>query len=126
MADTQMTERRNAAIARGVGMTTQVYAERAENAELTASLFVTMFIVFGLFSIAVGILLIVLIFTMLAAIRYSVTLGCRHYYPGYACREPSIYDYKKNFAGAEAYDWRGRWRPLEDVEDEGRARRPPL
>jgi putative ABC transport system permease protein len=41
----------------------------ADNAELTASLFVTMFIVFGLFSIAVGILLIVLIFTMLAAER---------------------------------------------------------
>ena len=34
MADTQMTERRNAAIARGVGMTTQIYAERAENARL--------------------------------------------------------------------------------------------
>jgi putative ABC transport system permease protein len=41
----------------------------ADSAELTASLFVTMFIVFGLFSIAVGILLIVLIFTMLAAER---------------------------------------------------------
>ncbi len=41
----------------------------ADNAELTASLFVTMFVVFGLFSIAVGILLIVLIFTMLAAER---------------------------------------------------------
>jgi len=43
----------------------------ADNAELTASLFVTMFVVFGLFSIAVGILLIVLIFTMLAAERRS-------------------------------------------------------
>ncbi len=41
----------------------------ADNAEMTASLFVTLFIVFGLFSIAVGILLIVLIFTMLAAER---------------------------------------------------------
>jgi putative ABC transport system permease protein len=41
----------------------------AEAAELTGSMFVTMFIVFGLFSIAVGILLIVLIFTMLAAER---------------------------------------------------------
>lgn len=43
----------------------------AENAEFTASLFVTMFVVFGLFSISVGILLIVLIFTMLAAERRS-------------------------------------------------------
>ena len=31
---TTMTDRRNAAISRGVGMTTQVYAERAENAEI--------------------------------------------------------------------------------------------
>jgi putative ABC transport system permease protein len=38
-------------------------------AELIASIFVTFFLIFGLFSIAVGILLIVLIFTMLAAER---------------------------------------------------------
>lgn len=42
-----------------------------EQAELIANVFVTFFIVFGLFSIAVGILLIVLIFTMLAAERRS-------------------------------------------------------
>lgn len=42
-----------------------------DQAELIASVFVTFFIVFGLFSIAVGILLIVLIFTMLAAERRS-------------------------------------------------------
>ena len=66
------------------------------------------------------------IYTMLVAIRYSLRLGCRHYYPGYACREPSIYDYKKNFAGTEAYDWRGGWRPLGGAAggDEGRDRRP--
>ena len=29
---TTMTDRKNAAISRGVGMTTQIYAERAENA----------------------------------------------------------------------------------------------
>ena len=29
-----LTDRRNAAVARGVGMTTQIYAERAENAEI--------------------------------------------------------------------------------------------
>lgn len=34
MADTQMTERKNAAISRGVGMVTQIYADRAENAEI--------------------------------------------------------------------------------------------
>ncbi|MBA3242977.1 MAG: GNAT family N-acetyltransferase [Acidobacteria bacterium] len=53
------------------------------------------------------------IFTMLVAIRYSLTLGCRHYYPGYACREPSIYDYKKKFAGVEYFDWRSVWQPLD-------------
>jgi putative ABC transport system permease protein len=40
-------------------------------AEFIANIFVTFFIVFGLFSIGVGILLIVLIFTMLAAERRS-------------------------------------------------------
>ena len=52
------------------------------------------------------------IFTMLVAIRYSRSLGYRHYYPGYACREPSIYDYKKNFSGIEGLDWRDGWGPL--------------
>jgi putative ABC transport system permease protein len=43
--------------------------DSVELAELVASIFVTFFLIFGLFSIAVGILLIVLIFTMLAAER---------------------------------------------------------
>ena len=34
MATETMTDRKNAAISRGVGMTTQIYAERAENAEI--------------------------------------------------------------------------------------------
>ncbi|MBO0858862.1 MAG: arginine-tRNA-protein transferase [Chloracidobacterium sp.] len=52
------------------------------------------------------------VFTMLEAIRYSRDLGCRYYYPGYAYREPSVYDYKKNFTGTEYYDWAGEWRPF--------------
>jgi arginine-tRNA-protein transferase len=52
------------------------------------------------------------IFTMLEAIRYSRELGCRYYYPGYTYREPSFYDYKKNFAGSEYYDWREGWKPF--------------
>lgn len=31
---TSLTDRKNAAISRGVGMTTQIYADRAENAEI--------------------------------------------------------------------------------------------
>ncbi len=44
-------------------------AQFLEEAEFAGSVFVTMFIGFGLFSISVGVLLIVLIFTMLAAER---------------------------------------------------------
>ncbi len=44
-------------------------AQFLEEAEMASSVFVTMFIGFGLFSISVGVLLIVLIFTMLAAER---------------------------------------------------------
>lgn len=51
------------------------------------------------------------IFTMLKAIEYSQSLGCEHYYPGYAFREPSVYDYKKNFAALEYLDWTSGWRP---------------
>jgi arginine-tRNA-protein transferase len=53
------------------------------------------------------------IHTMLLAIDYTRTQGQRYYYPGYACHEPSLYDYKKNFAGLEYFDWRG-WLPLRE------------
>jgi arginine-tRNA-protein transferase len=49
------------------------------------------------------------IFMILKAIEYSRGLGCELYYPGYAYREPSIYDYKKNFAALESLDWEGGW-----------------
>ncbi|HEV2668372.1 MAG TPA: GNAT family N-acetyltransferase, partial [Blastocatellia bacterium] len=52
------------------------------------------------------------VFTMLESIRYSRELGCKYYYPGYAYREPSVYDYKKNFAGSEYYDWKEGWKPF--------------
>jgi arginine-tRNA-protein transferase len=51
------------------------------------------------------------IFTMLRAIEYSRSLGMRYYYPGYAYRESSMYDYKKNFSGLEFLDWLTGWRP---------------
>jgi len=51
------------------------------------------------------------VYTILLAVERSRRLGCRYYYPGYACRESSPYDYKKNFGGLEEYDWRGRWVP---------------
>ena len=53
------------------------------------------------------------VYTILVAAELSRRAGRRHYYPGYATREPSPYDYKKNLSGLEEYDWRGRWVPLE-------------
>ena len=59
------------------------------------------------------------VYTMLLAIGHTRRTGRRYYYPGYGTREPSPYDYKRNFEGLEEYDWRGRWLPL------GRRRQPP-
>ena len=54
------------------------------------------------------------IFTMLRAIEHSRALGCRYYYPGYAYREPSVYDYKKNFAALEYLAWGEGWKSFEE------------
>lgn len=62
------------------------------------------------------------IFTMLTAINYSRELKRRYYYPGYAYRGRSFYDYKKNFSGLECFDWKIGWRPYDkqsDWEDSG-------
>jgi arginine-tRNA-protein transferase len=63
------------------------------------------------------------IFTMLEAIRYSRELGCRYYYPGYAYRGSSVYDYKKNFSGTEYLNWEKGWLPyskdIDLTEDDG-------
>ena len=53
------------------------------------------------------------IFTMLMEIAFARRTGRRFLYPGYATLEPSHYDYKKSFAGLQAYDWpSGEWHPL--------------
>lgn len=59
------------------------------------------------------------IFTMLKAIEYSEQLGCTYYYPGYAYREPSVYDYKKRFTALEYLDWDAGWRPYQLIVDSG-------
>ena len=51
------------------------------------------------------------IFTMLVEIEFACQRGCRHYYPGYAYLQPSHYDYKKQFHGLEAFDWKS-WTPM--------------
>lgn len=59
------------------------------------------------------------VYTILLAVQHSQRLGRQHYYPGYACREPSPYDYKKKFDGLEEYDWRGHWLSLAEGERDG-------
>lgn len=49
------------------------------------------------------------IFTMLKVIERSIALGKTFYYQGYAYEGESFYDYKKRFAGTEAFDWNGNW-----------------
>ena len=48
------------------------------------------------------------IFTMLLELDWAQQNGMTFYYPGYAYREPSHYDYKKEFRGLEYYDW-NKW-----------------
>ena len=53
------------------------------------------------------------IFTLLLEIQHCRAAGLRHLYSGYATREPSVYDYKKQFRSTEYLDWTaGEWRPL--------------
>jgi arginine-tRNA-protein transferase len=52
------------------------------------------------------------IYTILLAIERSQQLGKRLYYPGYAYREASGYDYKKRLGNLQTFDWRGAWQPL--------------
>jgi leucyl-tRNA---protein transferase len=56
------------------------------------------------------------ILTMLHEIAWARARGCRYYYPGYAYEQASHYDYKKQFAGLEWYDWK-RWKtPVQSLE----------
>jgi leucyl-tRNA---protein transferase len=51
------------------------------------------------------------ILMMLQAIDYARNQGKTFYYPGYAFREASFYDYKKTLRGLEVFDWK-TWLPL--------------
>ena len=56
------------------------------------------------------------ILMILHSIRLSIDNGFRYYYPGYAYREPSVYDYKKNFGGLEYLDWNDGWKRFVNCE----------
>jgi arginine-tRNA-protein transferase len=55
------------------------------------------------------------IFTMLCEMQYAAERGYEYFYSGYATVEPSCYDYKRQFAALEYYDWQGRWNPIEEL-----------
>jgi arginine-tRNA-protein transferase len=61
------------------------------------------------------------ILMILRSIHFSRQRGFRYYYPGYAYREASAYDYKKRFIGLEYLDWTAGWKPYA----EGAARQTP-
>lgn len=57
------------------------------------------------------------VYTMLQEMAYARATGRRLYYPGYATREPSPYDYKKQLRALEMLDWAtGHWQPQEAAE----------
>ena len=53
--------------------------------------------------------------TLLEEIKYAQNYQKKYVYLGYCYREPSFYDYKKNFYGLESYDWEGNWLDFERV-----------
>lgn len=53
------------------------------------------------------------IFTLLAEIDLAAAEGKEFYYLGYCYNGSSFYDYKKQFHGTEAFDWKGEWKPVE-------------
>ena len=55
------------------------------------------------------------VYLILLSIEYSHQHHKRYYYPGYAYREPSHYDYKKKFTGIESYDW-SDWKTAAQAE----------
>lgn len=55
------------------------------------------------------------IYLILLALAFARQHKKAHYYPGYAYREPSHYDYKKRFAALENFDWK-TWQPLKNSE----------
>lgn len=56
------------------------------------------------------------VFLILVSIKWSTEQGKTFYYPGYAYREPSHYDYKKRFNALEEFSWE-EWRKVERFTD---------
>lgn len=56
--------------------------------------------------------------TLLLEIQHCRTAGLRHLYTGYATREPSLYDYKKQFRSTQYLCWNAAaWLPLSPAQE---------
>lgn len=55
------------------------------------------------------------IYTLILEIEYSIQNKKKYLYPGYAFREESFYDYKKQFSNLEYYNWNDEWKPLKET-----------
>lgn len=55
--------------------------------------------------------------TLLMELRFVEATGRRYLYTGYGHIHESAYAYKKRLKGTEFYDWAGRWRPLEELDE---------
>lgn len=57
------------------------------------------------------------IFMILSGIDYAKKLNLKYYYPGYAYKGSSFYDYKKRFSGLEMYVWNRGWTEYREEEE---------
>jgi len=58
------------------------------------------------------------IYTMLNEITWAAQRGCQFLYPGYATLGRGPYDYKKQFAGLQGYDWTEQaWKLWQEFDD---------
>jgi leucyl-tRNA---protein transferase len=58
------------------------------------------------------------LFTMLHEIQYARTMGLRYFYPGYILQGYPGFDYKLRLGHIQYYNWQGRWRPQERLDQE--------
>lgn len=58
------------------------------------------------------------VFTMLHEIQFARSLHYRFYYPGYVLQGYHGFDYKLRIGDIQYYNWNGRWRPLDRIDEE--------
>jgi arginine-tRNA-protein transferase len=56
--------------------------------------------------------------TMLHEVQHARSQGFRYFYPGYILHGYHGFDYKLRLGHIQYYNWQGRWRPLDRLEQE--------